>query len=78
MAQHNPGGWEQDPDKNRGSRLANAMLVVNDCAECNIKQITDYIRFTRNLNGILDNIILAGDDHRSLIPNMKRANLLSA
>ena len=54
------------------------MLVVNDCAECNIKQITDYIRFTRNLNGILDNIILAGDDHRSLIPNMKRANLLSA
>ena len=54
------------------------MLVVNDCAECNIKQITDYIRFTRNLNGILDNIILAGDDYRSLIPNMKSANLLSA
>ena len=73
-----PGGWDQDPDNNRASRVANAMLVVNDCAECNIKQITDYIRFTGNFNGILDNIILVGEDHRSLISNMKRANLLSA
>lgn len=70
------GGWDADPDHNRGNRIANAILVVNDCAERNIK-ITDYIRFTRNVNGMLDNIILVGEDRRFLIPKMNRENLLN-
>ena len=70
------GGWDADPDHNRGNRIANAILVVNDCAERNIK-ITDYIRFTRNVNGMLDNIILVGEYRRFLIPKMNRENLLN-
>jgi hypothetical protein len=54
------------------------MLVVNDCAERNIKYITDYIRFTRNVNGMLDNLILVGEDRRLLVPNLNRENLLNA
>ena len=54
------------------------MLVVNDCAERNIKDVTDYIRFTRNVNGMLDNLILVGEDRRSLVPKLNRENLLNA
>ena len=58
--------------------IAKEMLVVNDYAERNIKTITDYMRFTRNVNGMLDDIILVGEDRRSLIPIMNRENLLNA
>ena len=60
------------------SEVARDMLVVNDCAEHNIKAITDYIRFTRDVNGMLDDIVLVGEDRRSLIPNLSRENLLHA
>ena len=50
MAQRNP--WWMEQTINRADRVANAMLDVDDCTECNIKQITDYIRFTRNVNRI--------------------------
>ena len=60
------------------SEVARDMLVVNDCAERNIKAITDYIRFTRDVNGMLDDIVLVGEDRRSLIPNLSRENLLHA
>ena len=54
------------------------MLVVNDCAERNIKYVTDYIRFTRNVNGMLDNLILIGEDLCSLVLKLNRDNLLNA
>ena len=54
------------------------MLVVNDCAERNIKDVTDYIRFIRNVNGVLDYLILVGEDRRSLVPRLNRENLLNA
>ena len=60
------------------SEVARDMLVVNDCTERNIKAITDYIRFTRDVNGMLDDIVLVGEDQRSLIPNLSRENLLHA
>ena len=72
-----PAGWDADPGYNCASYVANMMLVVNDCTKRNIKQITDYTRFTGNVNGMLDNIIHVGEDHRSLIPNMNRQNLLN-
>ena len=58
--------------------VAREMLVVNDCAERNIKDVTDYIRFTRNVNGMLDNLILVAEDRRSLVPTLNRENLLNA
>lgn len=73
-----PDWWDLNPDYNRASCVANAMLIVNDCAERNIKHKTDYTRFTRNIHGMLDNIILVGEDCNSLIPNMNRENLLKA
>ena len=39
--------------------------------------ITDYIRCTRNVNRMLDDIIHVGKDRRSLMPNLKRENLLN-
>ena len=60
-------------------RVAQSMLVVNDCAERNIKSITDYIRLTRNVNEMLDDIVLVGEDRRALVPNVnKREHLLYA
>ena len=73
-----PYGWDLNSDYNRASHVANAMLVVNDCAKRNIKQITDYIMFTRNIHGMLYKNILVGEDRNSLIPNMDRENLLKA
>ena len=37
-----------------------------------MKAITDYIRFTQDVNGILDDIVLVGEDRCSLIPNLSR------
>ena len=73
-----PDEWPQDNNYKAASEVARSMLVVNDCAECNIKSITDYIRFTRNVDGMLDDIILVGEDRRSLVPNLNRENLLNA
>ena len=70
--------WPQNPDYIFMSEVARDMLVVNDCAERNIKTITDYIRFTRDVSGMLDDIVLVGEDRRSLIPNLSRENLLHA
>ena len=73
-----PEDWELDQGYTFACNVARSMLVVNDCAERNIKNITDYIRFTRNVNVMLDDIILVGEDRRSLIPNLNRENLLNA
>ena len=54
------------------------MLVVNDCAERDIKAIMEYIYCTRDVNGMLDDIVLVGEDRYSLIPNLNRENLLHA
>ena len=51
----------QNPDYTFMTEVAEDTFVVNDCAECNIKAITDYIRFTRDVNGMLDDIVLVGD-----------------
>ena len=73
-----PEEWIQDGDYNFTNQVVQAMLVVNDCAERNIKDVTDFIRMTRDVNDMLDHIILVGEDRRSLIPNMNRENLLNA
>jgi hypothetical protein len=73
-----PEEWQEDPEYRFTCEVAHAMLVVNDCAERNIKDVTDYIRFTRNVNGMLDNLILVGEDRRSLVPKLNRENLLNA
>lgn len=73
-----PEEWPLDEDYMFTSRVVHDMLVVNDCAERNIKDITDYIRTVRNVNGMLDDIILVGEDRRSLVPNLNRENLLNA
>lgn len=73
-----PQDWPADADYTYTYEVARDMLVVNDCAERNIKSITDYIRFTRNVNGMLDDIVLVGEDRRSLIPKLNRENLLNA
>ena len=65
-----PDDWQQDQDYVFACNVAKSMLVVNDCVERNIKNITNYIRFTRNMNVMLDDIILGGEDRRSLIPNL--------
>ena len=57
-----PEEWQEDPEYRFTCEVAHAMLVVNDCAERNIKDVTDNIRFTRNVNGMLDNLILVGED----------------
>ena len=76
--QQAPELWERHPDYVFVCDVARGMLVVNDCAERNIKAITDYIRFTRNVNGVLDDIILVGEDRRSLVPSLNRENLINA
>ena len=58
--------------------VAHEMLVANDYAEMKIKDVTDYICFTRNVNGMLDNLMLVGEDHRSLVPKLNREGLLNA
>jgi hypothetical protein len=73
-----PEEWHADPEYCFTSEVAHAMLVVNDRAERNIKDITDYIRFTRNVNGMLDNVLLVGEDCRSLVPKLNQENLLNA
>ena len=47
-------------------------------AKSNIKAMTDYIRLTRDVNGMLDDIVLVGEDQGSFIPNLNRENLLHA
>ena len=76
--QRTPEEWPQNPDYIFMSEVARDMLVVNDCAERNIKAIADYICFTRDVNGMLDDIVLVGEDRHSLIPNLSRENLLHA
>ena len=76
--QRTPEEWPQNPDYIFMSEVARDMLVVNDCAECNVKAITDYISFTLDVNGMLDDIVLVGEDRRSIIPNLSRENLLHA
>ena len=73
-----PDEWPEDPEYRFTCEVAREMLMVNDCAERNIKDVTDYIRFTRNVNGMLDNLILVGEDRRSLVPKLNRENLLNA
>ena len=73
-----PEKWQHDEDYRFACSVAKSMLVVNDCAERNIKNITDYIRFTRNVNVILDDIVLVVEDRRSLVPNLNRENLMNA
>ena len=75
--QRTPEEWPQNPNYIFMSEVARDMLVVNDCAERNIKAITDYIRFTRDVSGMLDDIVLV-EDRRSLIPNLSREHLLHA
>ena len=60
------------------SEVARDMLVVNNCAERNIKAITDYNLCTRDVNGMLDNFVLVGKDWCSLISNLSKENLLHA
>ena len=67
--QRAPDEWPQNPDYTFMSEDVRDMLVVNDCAERNIKAITDYNRCTQDVNGMLDNIVLVGEDWCSLIPN---------
>ena len=69
-----PEEWPQHDSHNAASEVAIAMLVVNDCAECNIKSITDYIHFTRSINRML----LVGEDRHSLVPKLNWKNLLNA
>ena len=38
-----PEEWPQSPDYTFMSEVVRDMLVINDCAENNIKAITDYI-----------------------------------
>ena len=76
--QRTPEEWPQNPDYIFMSEVARYKLAVNDCAERNTKAITDYIHFTRDVNGMLDNIVLVGEDRCSLIPNLSRENLLHA
>jgi hypothetical protein len=76
--QKDPEDWPNDVNFNYCSAVANSMLVVNDCAERSIKSITDYIRSTRDVDGRLDDLVLVGEDRRSLIPNLSRENLLNA
>jgi len=72
-----PQDWPQNPDYQRLENIATHMLVVNDCAERNVKAITEYVHLTRN-NMFLDQIILVGEDRRSLVPSLHRENLLNA
>ena len=76
--QRAPEKWPQNLDYTFMSEVARDMLVVNDCAEQNIKAITDYNSCTRDVNGMLDNIVLVGEDRCSLTPNLNRENLLHA
>ena len=73
-----PEEWPQNLDYTFMSEVALDMLVVNDCAGRNIKVITDYIRFTWNVSGMLEDIVLVGEDRRFFVPNLKRENLLHA
>ena len=40
--QRAPEGWPQNLDYTFMSEVARYMVVVNDCAECNIKAIAEY------------------------------------
>ena len=73
-----PEEWSDDANYTYMCSVATDMIVVNDCTERNIRAITDYIRFTRNVNGMLNDIILVGEDRRSLVPNMNREYLMNA
>ena len=77
LATH-PARWPADAEYIFIAAVARDILVVNDCAERNIRAITEYVRFTRNVNGMLDDIVLVGEDQRSLVPNLNRENLLHA
>ena len=68
--------WSQNPDYTFMSEVARDVLVVDDCTEHNIKAITDYTRITHDVNGMIDYIVLVGEDQRSFIPNLNRENLL--
>ena len=76
--QRAPEEWPQNLGYTFMSEVARGMLVVNDCAESKIKAITDYNRCTRDISGMLDNIVLLGEDWCSLIPHLNRENLLHA
>ena len=60
--QRAPEEWPQNPDYTFMSEVARDMLVDNDCTKRNIKAITNYIHFTRDVNGMLGGIVLVGED----------------
>lgn len=64
--QYSPEDWQDSPDYQRFTEIVDSLEVVNDCAERSIKDVTEFVNYSKDADR-RDRVMMVVNHHRQLL-----------